>query len=159
MFCVEQGNSMGIVIRANTTLFDPLPQEREPEEMNFQQPYTDKEVRRTTPPRHDQRRDWTEMNNEKGHDSDVSNRYSSIPTSILLFKIEQLCKSPTLSSLQDVRQLIAHAHPTVKQEVYEHVLTLLDSSRFGVRNIRVASGAISTPEMAARMYILKRIFA
>jgi hypothetical protein len=149
---------MSIVIRANSTLFDPLPQEREPEEMNFQQPYTDKEVRRTTPPRHDQRRDWTEMNNEKGHDSDVSNRYSAIPTSVLLFKIEQLCKSPTLSALQDVRRLIAYAHPTVKREVYEYVLTLLDSSRFSVRNVRTASRVTSAPVLAARMYILKRIF-
>ena len=148
---------MGITIRANTTLFDPLPEERMPEDMNFQQPYGDKELRRTNPKRHDQRTDWTEMNNERGEDSDVSNRYSSTPASVILFKISQLCAYPTRAELSAVRRLISRAHPAVKREVYEHVLALIDSSAFAVHNVRLAHTSLST-DLAARMYILKRIF-
>lgn len=148
---------MSIVIRANTTYFDPLPQERAPEDMNFQQPYGDKEVRRTNPPRHNELNDQLEINDEKGHDTDVSSRYSAIPTSVLLFKIDQLCECPTLSALQDVRRMVAHAHLNVKREVYEHVFDLLDSSQYALRNVRVAQ-LTSVASLAARAYILKRIF-
>ena len=156
---------MGIVIHGNTEFFDPLPQEREPEDMNFQQEYDDRELRRTNPKRHDQRTDWTETNNEKGHDSDVSNRYSStvkatsaVPASILLFKIEQLCERPTFSALVAVRRLLASASLDVRREVYERVLILQDAAEYAVCNQRIAS-TNSPIDLALRTYALKRIFA
>jgi hypothetical protein len=148
---------MGIRIQANTTYFDPLPQERAPEDMNFQQPFTDKEVRRTNPKRGDPLTDRTEVNNEKGHDSDVSNRYSSIPLSILCYKIAQLCEQPTAHGLQEVRQMIAASSPNVKRDVYEYVQELLTASQYSVVAARAPHGQ-PLSAVASQVFILKRIF-
>lgn len=148
---------MGIHIQANTTYFDPLPTERVPEDMNFQQPYTDKEVRRTNPKRGDPLTDWTEVNNEKGHDSDVSNRYSSIPLSVLCYKIDQLCEQPTAHNLHEVRRMIASSSMSVKQSVYEYVQELLTAAQYAVVNTRTATTHPLTG-LASQVFILKRIF-
>lgn len=52
-------------------------QSREPEDINFSKPYEDTELKRVSPPRYDKRKDWYQSLNEKGHDSDVNNRYDS----------------------------------------------------------------------------------
>lgn len=47
----------------------------EPEDRNFTNEMDDVKLRRFNPPRYDKRKDWYQSLNEKGNDSDVSNRY------------------------------------------------------------------------------------
>lgn len=50
-------------------------QSREPEDMNFSDPYSDTELKRTNPKRYDKRHDWYQSLNEKAKDTDISGRY------------------------------------------------------------------------------------
>ena len=62
-------------IQSNQTwdVFDS--QMDEPEDRNFTNEMNDVKLRRSNPPRYDKRKDWYQSLNEKGNDSDVSNRY------------------------------------------------------------------------------------
>jgi len=126
-------------IIANITYFDPLPQERVFEEMTFEKPYDDKELRRTNPKRYDDRTDWVELNNEKGHDSDVSNRYSSLSSSVLLYKLEDLYNNPSKNKIIEYKSLLKNSNLSVKSDIYDYVQNQLDSIDFeysrGIRNI------------------------
>jgi hypothetical protein len=117
-------------IIANTTYFDPLPQERVFEEMTFEKPYDDKELRRINPKRYDDRTDWLELNNEKGHDSDVSNRYSSLSSSVLLYKLEYLYNNPSKNKIMEYKSLLKNSNLSVKSDIYDYVQNQLDSIDF-----------------------------
>ena len=146
-----------IRIVANTTYFDPLPNEREPEEATFQKEFTDKELRRTNPKRYDERTDWTQLNNEKGHDSDVANRYSSIPISVYFFKIEDLCTFPTRKKLKSVRNMISHASQNVKAMLYDYVQEQLQSLEWQRNHITKQSN-VSSIDIAIRYFVLQKLF-
>ena len=145
---------MSLHIVANTTYFDPLPQEREPEEATFQKPYTDKEIRRTNPKRTDERTDWTEMNNEKGHDSDVANRYSALPVSVLLFKLEEMCLVPTREAFVQVRRMIRYAAQPTKAIVYDYVQDQLSLVEWH----REHMAKVASTDLAIRYFLLSKLF-
>lgn len=145
---------MALHIIANTTYFDPLPNEREMEEQTFQKEYTDKELKRTNPKRHDERTDWTEMNNEKGHDSDVSNRYSSVPVSVILYKIEKLCESPTRLEFRALRRLISLSSHAIKTIVYDYTHEQLQLVNWNREHL----SKTSSTDLARRYFILQKLF-
>jgi len=144
----------------NTTYDSISVQDREPEDINFSQPYEDKEVRRTNPKRYDERTDWTKMNNEKGDDSDVANRYSSMPMSVLLSSIEKLCNDPSADDLSSFQEFIHTASDETRRVVLAYVqeqLELLEWNR--IHLVTTASGTKSTViDAAVRHFVLSHIF-
>jgi len=143
-----------IYIVSNTTYFDPLPNEREPEEATFQKEYDDKELRRVNPKRHDQRTDWINENNEKGHDSDVSNRYASVPVSVLIFKLEELCATPTRSAFFTLRRMMRMASYTMKATVYDYVQEQLQLIEWQREHMTKTAST----DLAIRYFILSKLF-
>lgn len=145
-------------ISENETYDTALVQDREAEDMNFSQPYEDKEVRRTNPKRHDQRTDWTAMNNEKGHDSDVANRYANMPVSLLLLSIEKLCNNPSAEELTSFQNFIHTASDDIRKVVLSYVQEQYDA--LVVDNKRIASNFSRSDKIdsAIRYYILSHIF-
>ena len=145
---------------SNTTYDSVSVQDREMEDLNFSQPYGDKEVRRTNPKRYDERTDWTIMNNEKGDDSDVANRYSSMPVSVLLASIEQLCADPSAAELQTLQTFLHTASNEIRQTVLAYVQEKLDALAWQRERMTTYSGDrhIAGITMAIRHYVLSHIF-
>lgn len=150
---------MAIRTSENTTYDSISVQDREMEDINFSQPYDDKEVRRTNPKRHDQRTDWTEMNNEKGDDSDVANRYSSMPLSVLLSSIDTLCAKPSSKELSSFQEFIHTASDETRKVVLAYVQEQLDLLEWNRTHlIAIAGTRHMVIDAAIRHFVLSHIF-
>lgn len=129
---------------SNDTFFDPLPQDREPEEITFDKPYTDKEIRRSNPPRYDERTEWLEVNNEKGHDSDVSNRYSAqnpkeIPLSVLFYRFSTFFQSPSKALLDELLLMKKHASKESLKVFHSYVEDEYDILEWNKHHLKTGS--------------------
>ena len=135
-------------------------QDREMEDANFSQPYADKEVRRTNPKRHDYREDWVAENNEKGNDSDVSNRYSSMPISVLLATIDNLCSNPSAKELQAFQSFIHTASNDVRSVVMAYIQEQIDLLDWNRTHLRATASYTNdmVVDAAIRHYVLSHIF-
>lgn len=151
---------MPIISVTNDTYFDPLPQDRAPEDMNFSQPYDDKEIRRTNPKRYDKRTDWDEENNEKGHDSDVSNRYESIGVTATLQKIEHTCIEPSLAKIAELKAELAKLDTASFMSVYDAIHERLDVLEWDQSHfVKEASNKIAMQENVIYHYVLQQLLS
>lgn len=141
-------NSIG-----NTTYFDPLPEDRVVEDMNFSKPYDDEELRRTNLKRSDPRTDWLANNNENGHDSDVSNRYAGVSLSACIYMAETLCNLPSAVKIRQIKTAATRLSKSdlcaFKDYVQEELDVLEWKSIQGVKTASVTD--------AIRYYVLRQI--
>jgi exosome complex RNA-binding protein Rrp42 (RNase PH superfamily) len=127
--------------------------------MNFSQPYDDKEVRRTNPKRNDPRTDWTLMNNEKGHDSDVANRFEGMAMSVLLASIDKMCVDPSAKELTSFQNFIHTASDETRSVVLAYVQEQLDVLEWNRTHMVTTAGIrFLVMDGAIRHYILSHIF-
>ena len=140
---------MPIISVTNDTYFDPLPQDRAPEDMNFSQPYDDKEIRRTNPKRYDKRTDW-----------DVSNRYESIGVTATLQKIEHTCIEPSLAKIAELKAELAKLDTASFMSVYDAIHERLDVLEWDQSHfVKEASNKIAMQENVIYHYVLQQLLS